>query len=878
MTVRTRAQLTTENNVLFTANGTGAITGPLVNVFQQDMIDSALLIDDLTDSINVTVGALQEYATINDALAAAGEAALYPNGEINVLPTGDIVTSIGDIANINGSIANKVSIIGPAPIVKTLTGVTSFSGVAGAYPITYPLADTSNISVGDWGKVDNVRGSNWMEWGLNNPAIINGKNLGAIDISGVNWTLDFSATGILAVGNLIAVPGELLEIATIAGGGLTGTFVAAAKIARSDFAYWFVLKKLTGTITSSGGVLSSTIVGVGTTLLADAEIGSILFVNGQTRIVSTVPNDLGMTLTQPIIIAGASAFAILPAIYNHVGGFKITAVNPGVSVTLLNTNPHSSAFAPPALKGLTSATLTVTKCTLKQDGAGNGIVVEDNGVLKYVDNVAIIGTFTTGLTPVLGSVGVNCGGTPGDLSGSVTFGSNVIISGWGTGIGLYGGIRAEAEGIAISTCAWAVADYDSSFINLDNAVISNCTQYGVLASSNAGSTLGGTVFAGIGLSATYSGTASSHHSDMMLTMHCGTSESASVLFGENGGALHMCPALHFGGLGNHHSLSYMTLRISGTMSASPAGFNAILSYCIADLATVNFTGAGITGGQSRFGLFGTSSHIVASLSGFAGASGHNVLSSGSKIDITSSVVRDSTTANGAFQLNNGRINATGAWIGNNFSSDYRTFGYGATLDASSAANGAATYGQTVDVLANNFSLISSGAVINSTFAAYGLSATANTGLAITAGAIAGIDASASVKGVSQLADTAAFLVGTSAVRTNTPATYWGAQVLVALTDAATVAVDMSLGTNFSLTIGGNRTLGNPTNVKIGSVGRIAVTQDGTGTRTLGYAANWDFAGGVAPVLSVGAGQIDILRYFARTATSLVIALESANIS
>jgi hypothetical protein len=99
---------------------------------------------------------------------------------------------------------------------------------------------------------------------------------------------------------------------------------------------------------------------------------------------------------------------------------------------------------------------------------------------------------------------------------------------------------------------------------------------------------------------------------------------------------------------------------------------------------------------------------------------------------------------------------------------------------------------------------------------------------------------------------------------------WEAAVPVALTDAATVAVDMGAGVNFTLTIGGNRTLGNPTNTKPGETGAIAVTQDGTGSRTLGYGSNWEFAGGVAPTLSTTAGTKDLLFYWVQSSTSIII--------
>lgn len=89
---------------------------------------------------------------------------------------------------------------------------------------------------------------------------------------------------------------------------------------------------------------------------------------------------------------------------------------------------------------------------------------------------------------------------------------------------------------------------------------------------------------------------------------------------------------------------------------------------------------------------------------------------------------------------------------------------------------------------------------------------------------------------------------------------WAAAAYVGLTDAATIAVDLSAGINFSLTMINNRTLGNPTNTKDGQSGIIVFTQDGTGSRTLAYSGNWKFAGGTAPVLTTTIAARDILVY------------------
>lgn len=95
---------------------------------------------------------------------------------------------------------------------------------------------------------------------------------------------------------------------------------------------------------------------------------------------------------------------------------------------------------------------------------------------------------------------------------------------------------------------------------------------------------------------------------------------------------------------------------------------------------------------------------------------------------------------------------------------------------------------------------------------------------------------------------------------------WSAADLVTLTDAGTVAVDFSAGFNFTVTLGGNRTLGNPSNTKNGQTGVIYIVQDGTGSRTLAYSGNWKFAGGTAPVLTTTASAVDMLFYHVRSST------------
>ena len=96
--------------------------------------------------------------------------------------------------------------------------------------------------------------------------------------------------------------------------------------------------------------------------------------------------------------------------------------------------------------------------------------------------------------------------------------------------------------------------------------------------------------------------------------------------------------------------------------------------------------------------------------------------------------------------------------------------------------------------------------------------------------------------------------------------------VVALTDGATITPDFSLGNNFSVTLGGNRTLANPTNLTAGQHGVIVITQDGTGSRTLAYGSNFKFPNGTAPTLTTTASAVDVLAYYCESASRITARL------
>jgi len=87
-----------------------------------------------------------------------------------------------------------------------------------------------------------------------------------------------------------------------------------------------------------------------------------------------------------------------------------------------------------------------------------------------------------------------------------------------------------------------------------------------------------------------------------------------------------------------------------------------------------------------------------------------------------------------------------------------------------------------------------------------------------------------------------------------------------LSDAATIAYDVSSGRNANVTITADRVL-NWTNPVAGQRGMVRIIQDGTGGHSItayqlaGVAGDVLFAGGSAPTLTATAGAQDVLEWY-----------------
>ena len=84
--------------------------------------------------------------------------------------------------------------------------------------------------------------------------------------------------------------------------------------------------------------------------------------------------------------------------------------------------------------------------------------------------------------------------------------------------------------------------------------------------------------------------------------------------------------------------------------------------------------------------------------------------------------------------------------------------------------------------------------------------------------------------------------------------------ITALSDGATITIDMATACHHSVTLGGNRTFAAPSNQVVGQSGSIFITQDGTGSRTASFNSAFKFVGGTAPTLTTTASAVDRIDY------------------
>lgn len=85
--------------------------------------------------------------------------------------------------------------------------------------------------------------------------------------------------------------------------------------------------------------------------------------------------------------------------------------------------------------------------------------------------------------------------------------------------------------------------------------------------------------------------------------------------------------------------------------------------------------------------------------------------------------------------------------------------------------------------------------------------------------------------------------------------YFGEETL---SDGVNISWNLTTSPRAKVTLGGDRTLDNPTNMVAGNFYFLRVIQDGTGGRLLSFGSAYKWTSGDAPYLSPGANAVDII--------------------
>ena len=87
-----------------------------------------------------------------------------------------------------------------------------------------------------------------------------------------------------------------------------------------------------------------------------------------------------------------------------------------------------------------------------------------------------------------------------------------------------------------------------------------------------------------------------------------------------------------------------------------------------------------------------------------------------------------------------------------------------------------------------------------------------------------------------------------------------------LTSAATITPNFATANNFSVSLGTNTTIANPSNLTAGQSGAIAITY--SGAYTVAFGSYWKFASGTAPTATSTSGKVDVLVYYVESSTRI----------
>lgn len=459
----------TVSSMIVEAIGTGQ--GPSNNAVNVLYVTPGELITTVAAKLRETVS-LSDFTSLREALAY-GQMVHVPAGTVSidvspadspfVLPNlyrvnaeGDLtinlgagvhVTATGDICRV-GVRNSTIKLQGSVPAETKATAVTSITGTPGDWSITYTLANASGAQVGDFAKLFDVgplpilNGDNAASYILRSYPLMGelytplAQSVGSLSYNNGGGSVAFSAvsgalTQYMHDGDLLTSKGQTRALNVVGGSSasIVGAWTNGGVTGSRAF---YITRPNSGTI-GTGGVASATVAGTSSAFLTEGNIGDVLLANGVMSKIIGIANNGSLTLDAPVTLANGTPYSILQsAACLHEGAHEITAVA-GNSVTVRNR----SQVKPP-INGVTVDEFKIIKTVLKQNGDGDGVVFDQNGSLRLIDNLVLAGKGAgEGIGLLLQSripTEVSSGGTSfgnvtqGGLRGTVFIGENVGIT------------------------------------------------------------------------------------------------------------------------------------------------------------------------------------------------------------------------------------------------------------------------------------------------------------------------------------------------------------------------------------------------------------------------------------------------------------------
>ncbi|WP_228129738.1 hypothetical protein [Acinetobacter higginsii] len=317
-----------------------------------------------------------------------------------------------------------LTIKGAEPLAVTISSVVSANGADGLWDVTYALADASNVSVGDYLKIDKVIcGATWFEALPIRKAqlgelAVGFNKMGNASVSGTTITLSGTSDNArpsnwLDIGDLIHYKGQTRAVVSVDDTLRTITIASAFESGSGSddfdadanrYQWWYFTKASSGSISISNGVVT----GIGTVFLSDVNLGDVLLFNGCMAQVTAINSDTSLTIDVTTHnLSNLKYTALKVSMIQHEGTWKVLAkAGNNVTVRLKNwnmyqaevrdslgniTTPYFKGYAPP-IKGWLGATVKVMKTVLKQNNpSGSGLIGEQDGNIKLLDNLVIEG-------------------------------------------------------------------------------------------------------------------------------------------------------------------------------------------------------------------------------------------------------------------------------------------------------------------------------------------------------------------------------------------------------------------------------------------------------------------------------------------------------